>query len=75
MGVECGGARLAHRDLSAPPDTFPIDSPPRSGICRALLLQAREYVLGAVSGLECQPSVVLTVQPRLRLLADVFGEG
>ena len=74
MGVECGGARLAHGDLSAHPGTSRFDSPPRPGICRALLLEAREHVLGAVGSPECQPFVVLTVQPRLRLLADVLGE-
>jgi hypothetical protein len=70
-----GGARLAHRDLSARPGTSRFASSPRPGICRALLLEAREHVLGAVGGPECQPSVVLTFQPRLRLLVDVLGEG
>ena len=71
MGVERGGARRAHLDLSARPGTPCFDSPPRPVVSRPLLLEAREYALGAVGGPECQRFVVLTVQLRLPLPADV----
>jgi hypothetical protein len=49
VGGDCGGTRLAHRNLTAHPGTPRFDSIPRSVVFRVLLLEVRDYVLGAVS--------------------------
>jgi hypothetical protein len=49
---KCGGARLAQRYLTTYPGTPCFDSFPRSVVFRVLLLEVREYMLGAVSGPE-----------------------
>jgi hypothetical protein len=54
VGGKCGGARLAHRNLTTHPATPCFESIPRSVVFRVLLLEVREYVLGAVSGPEHQ---------------------
>jgi hypothetical protein len=51
---KCGDARLAQRYLTTHPGTPCFDSLPRSVVVRVLLLEVREYMLGAVSGPEHQ---------------------
>ena len=63
VGGECGGARLAHRNLTTHPGTSCFDSIPRSVVFRVLLLEVWEYVLGAASGPEHQRSVVPLLEP------------
>jgi hypothetical protein len=52
VSSNCGGARLAHRYLATHPGTRCFDSFPRPVVCRVLLLEVREHVLGAVGGPE-----------------------
>ena len=52
MGGKCGGARLAHRYLTTHPGTPCFEGSARSVVFRVLLLEVREYMLGAVSGPE-----------------------
>jgi hypothetical protein len=47
-----GGARLAHRHLTAHPGTSCFNSLPRSVVLRGLLLEVREHALCAVGGPE-----------------------
>ena len=68
MGGKRGGARLAHRDLATRPGTPCLDGIPGSVVFRALLLEAREHVLGAVGGPERQRPVVSLVEPHLTSL-------
>jgi len=54
VGSKCGGAHLAHRDLTTHPGTPCFDRFPRSVVFRIILLEVWEYVLGAVGGSEYQ---------------------
>ncbi len=54
VGGERGGARLAHLYPSARPGTSRFDGPPRPVVSRVLVLEVREYALGAVGGPERQ---------------------
>lgn len=54
VGGKCGGAHLAHRDLTTHPGTPCFDRFPRSVVFRIILLEVWEYVLGAVGGSEYQ---------------------
>jgi hypothetical protein len=54
VGGKCGGARLAHSDLTTHPGTPCFDRFPRSVVFRITLLEVWEYVLGAVGGPEYQ---------------------
>ena len=54
MGGKRGGARLAHRDLTAHPRTPRFEGFPRSIVHRVVLFEIWEYVLGAVGGPEHQ---------------------
>jgi hypothetical protein len=54
VGGDCGGARLTHPYLAPRPCSRCLDSFPRSVVARVLLLEMREYVLGAVGGPERQ---------------------
>jgi hypothetical protein len=54
VGGNCGGARLAHRNLTTHPGTPCFEGIPRSVVFRVLLLEVWEYVLGAFSGPEHQ---------------------
>lgn len=74
VGVERFGAHLAYLHLSSRPGTARFDGSPGPGVFRALLLEAREHVLGAVGRPKRQCFVVLSVQSNLRLLNHVPGE-
>ena len=63
VGGNCGGARLAARDLTTRPGAPCFDGVPGSAVIRVLLLEAREYMLGAVSGPERQGPLVRLVGP------------
>jgi hypothetical protein len=52
VGGKCGGARLAQGDLATHPGTHCFYSFPRSVVFRALLLEVREDMFGAVCGPE-----------------------
>ena len=54
VGGERGGARLAHLYPSTGPGAPRFDGPPRAVVSRALLLETREHVRGAVGGPERQ---------------------
>ena len=64
MGSQCGGARLAHRDLATHPCTPRCDCFPRAVVVRVLLLKVGEDMFGAGGGPEHQCPVVLLVEPR-----------
>lgn len=50
VGGEGGGAYLTQRYLATHPDARRVDSFPRSVVLRVLLLEMREYALGAAGG-------------------------
>ena len=75
VGGERGGACLAHLHPSARPGTPRLDGPPRPGVSRALLLEVREHVLGAVGGPERQRSVVFLSIRAPQSLADALRGG
>jgi hypothetical protein len=54
VGGECGGTRLAHRDLATHPGTSCFDGMAGSVVFRVVLLEVRKYVLGALGGPEHQ---------------------
>jgi len=60
---QCGGARRTTPYLSTRPGTCSLDRLARSVVFRVLLLEAREHVLGALSGPDRQRFVVLLVEP------------
>jgi hypothetical protein len=63
VGGDCGGTCLAHPYFAPRPCSRRLDSFPRAVIARILLLEMREYVLGAVGGPERQRSLVFFVEP------------
>jgi hypothetical protein len=54
VGGKCGGAQLAHHDLTMHPGTPCFGRFPRSVVFRIILIDVWEYVLGAVGGSEYQ---------------------